>query len=93
MNKNLFYILIGGAVLLYFFKKNINKTELKKFKVQTKSGGNVNVREKPDVNSNIVTSIPNGAIFSGEIYNDNWVAWKYQNYWDVYINRMNIIEI
>lgn len=95
MNKNIYILLIGGAVLYYLLKKNINKTELKKFMVKTKSGGNVNVRTEPNINSSIFTTFPNEAIFSGEIYDENWVKINKTSYdqREGYINRINLIEI
>lgn len=43
-------------------------------------GGRLNMREKPDFNSEIITSVPNGAVVT--VYSDygEWSLVMYQNY-------------
>lgn len=90
---NLFILIASGIILFYLFKKNKIKKQLKSFQVVLKTSKTINVRKGPDVNSEILTTFMNGAIFDAEIFDDNWVKIDLPSGETGYISRLYLIEI
>lgn len=69
---------------------NMPSDTIKTVMVSTPYGGNLNIRERPDINSRIIGSVPNGSVLSAFYEDDEWTLIRYGNITG-YVNNKYII--
>ena len=82
MNKSLIYILLGGAAIYFFIKKKgISATEFasKRWRVVIRKTSKVNVREQPDVTSNVVSYLYFDQVIYANELNKDWLVFTVNN--------------
>ena len=82
MNKNLIFILIGGAAIYFYLKKKkiiSNEFATQRWRVVVRKTSKVNVREEPNTTSPILMYLYTDQIITANEHDNDWLVFTMNN--------------